>query len=869
MNWIQRLRFLVRKNETDVELDEELRFHLDRQIELNLANGMPPAEARYAAMQEFGIVEQIKEECRSSRGMDWLNGIAQDVRYALRNFRRNRSFALTVLAVTAIGIGSSTAVFSVVDRILFRSLPYADASRLVSMGISIPWMDYDFLTWSDYAEFKRTPTKLQSVTSWTGVVDCDLTGDRPLRLACARVEASFLPVLGIQPVLGRNFVAEEDRPNVPGVALITHAMWQNRFGGLPSTIGHKLTIDGTERQIIGILPPDFELPTLEKADLVIPQAMPPLPAGGGRPMQVYGRLQAGATPQQLRDAVMPLADRLFSFAPPAARKQLKFQVKPLQEMQSGNMYLAAWTLLGAVLAMLLIACANVANLLLARALARQRELAVRAALGASRGRLVRQTLTESMLLSLSGGAAGILLAYGLLRVFVYIAPAGLPHLTGARLDLRVLGFTVAASLLCGFIFGLAPSLHTPSASTISGTRATPRSSMITRHALVSAQLSFSLILLTCAGLLLQSLWNRQRLSLGMRTDHVVTAEMALTIRYSQPSARLAFFESLEQRLARLPGVETVALSDSLPPGGVPRSQPLYALEGSVRTQAEPSSGIVVWRHVSPGYFKALGIPILKGRPFTEEDRGPKQMVVILSQSLASLLFPGEDALGKQMRRFPKGPLYTVVGIASSVRNGGLIDANHPEYYMVRRHSDEDALAASAVIVRGQAKPELLESWIRSEVAALDPVIPPLIQTFDQHMGELAARPRFQALLLALFAAIGLILSASGLYGLISYLAAQREREIGVRLALGATPSQILRMILAHAFRWTSAGLVFGIAGAAAAAYGLRGLLFHIQPADPAAFASAAVSLALVALLAALLPSRRASRVDPMTTLRQD
>ncbi|WP_321478083.1 ABC transporter permease [uncultured Paludibaculum sp.] len=869
MNWIQRLRFLVRKNDTDLELDEELRFHLERQIELNRANGLPPAEARYAALREFGIVDQIKEECRSSRGLDWLNGVAQDLRYALRNFHRNRGFALTVLAVTAIGIGSSTAVFSVVDRILFRGLPYADAGRLVSMGITIPWMDYDFLTWADYGELKRTPTQLQSITSWAGVVDCDLTGDRPLRLSCARIESSFLPVLGIQPVLGRNFAAEEDRPNVPGVALITHAMWQSRFAGQSSVIGRRLTIDGTERQIIGILPPGFELPTLEKADLVIPQAMPPLPAGGGRPMRVYGRLKPGATTQQLRDSVMPLADRIFSFAPPAARKQLKFQVKSLQEMQSGDMHLAAWTLLGAVLAMLLIACANVANLLLARTLARQRELAVRAALGASRGRLIRQTLTESMLLSLAGGGTGILLAYGLLRVFVYIAPVGMPHLAGAQLDLRVLSFSVAASLLCGLIFGLAPALHTPSAATVSGARATPRSSMITRHALVSAQLSFSLILLTCATLLLQSLWNRQQLALGMSTDNVVTAEMALTIRYAQPSARLAFFETLEQRLARLPGVETVALSDSLPPGGVPRSQPLYALEGSVRTPAQPNSGIVIWRHVTPGYFRALGIPIVKGRAFNEEDRGAKQFAIVVSQSLASKLFPGEDALGKQMRRFPRGPLYTVVGIAASVRNGGLTDANHPEYYVVRRHSDEDALATSSVIVRGQAKPEMLESWIRSEVASLDPVIPPTIQTFDQHLGELAARPRFQAVLLLLFAVIGLILSAAGLYGLISYLAAQREREIGVRLALGATPAQILKMILVHALRWTTAGLTFGIAGAAVAAYALKGLLFHIQPADPVAFGSAALSLGLIAFVASVLPSRRASRVDPMATLRQD
>ncbi|MGC4052248.1 MAG: FtsX-like permease family protein [Paludibaculum sp.] len=335
---------------------------------------------------------------------------------------------------------------------------------------------------------------------------------------------------------------------------------------------------------------------------------------------------------------MPLADRIFSFAPPQARKQLKFQVKSLQEMQSGNMYLAAWTLLGSVLAMLLIACANVANLLLARALARQRELAVRAALGASRARLIRQTLTESLLLSLAGGVAGIGLAYGLLHAFIYIAPVGMPHLAGARLDLRVLGFSVVASLLCGFVFGLAPCFHTPSASAVSGARATPRSSMITRHALVSAQLSFSLILLTCAGLLLQSLWNRQRLALGMRTDNVVTASISLTIRYAQPAARLHFFETLEQRLARLPGVETVALSDSLPPGGVPRTQPLYAWKAPFAPRPSPtvessSGGMSPLALPGPRHPHREGQGIQRGRPGPETN-GRHRQPVAGSQALS-------------------------------------------------------------------------------------------------------------------------------------------------------------------------------------------------------------------------------------------
>lgn len=869
MTFLQRLRYLLRKNETDVELDEELRFHLEHQIEQNRAAGMAPAEARRAALLEFGIVDQIKEECRSSRGLDWLNATLQDVHYAWRSFRRGRGFALTVVAVTAVGIGSSTAVFSVVDRILFRALPYAQPDRLVAAGVALPWMDYDFLTYADYTELKRAPTQLQSMTSWAGIVNCDLTGDFPMRLSCARVESSFLPLLGIQPVLGRNFTADEDRPGVPGVALMTHSMWQSRFAGRSDVIGRRFNIDGESRRIIGILPADFELPTLEKADLVIPQAFPALPAGGGRPLHVYGRLKPGATPQQLHDAVMPLASRIFTFAPPAARKQLKFNVRTLQEMQSGDLRPAAWTLLGAVLAMLLIACANVANLLLARMLARQRELAIRAAMGAARWRLIRQTLTESLLLSLGGGFAGMLLAYGLLRVFIYIAPAGMPHLEGAHLDQRVLLFGFGLSLLCGLIFGIAPAFQIPPASAMTGSRSTQRSGLFTRHTLVSAQLSVSLVLLTCAALLLQSLWNRQRLALGVNADNVVTADLALTIRYARPSARRAFFETLETRLARLPGVETAAVSDTLPPGGTPHTQPLFALQSSDGQAVNPDSGVVVWRHVSPGYFRALGIPILRGRPFTEDDRAPKQLSIILSQALARKLFPAQEPLGRSVQRFPKGPLYTVVGIAGDVRNAGMTDANHPEYYVVRRHSDEDAPAASSVILRGPARPEQLAAWIRSEVASLDPVIPADIRTFAEHTGELSARPRFQAMLLLLFAGIGLVLSASGLYGLICYLAAQREREIGVRLALGATPAQILAMILWQAGRWTGSGLVIGTAGSLAAAIALKGLLFHVRPADPGALAASALLLGLIAVGAALMPARRASRVDPMNTLRQD
>jgi predicted permease len=880
MNWFRRLRVVTHKEQTSRELDDELRFHIERQTEENAAAGMSPQEARRAALREFGAVEWLKEECRSSRGVDWAEHLSQDVRYALRNFRRKPGFALAVIALTAVGIGAATSVFSVVDRVLFRGLPYADAGRLVSLGIRIQWLEFDFLFAHSYADLRRDPGPLEAVTSWSGVSDCDLGGDRPVRLACARVESTFLPVLGVEPAVGRNFTKEEDQPNAPPVALISYAFWKRTYGGDREAVGQRIALDGQERQIAGVLPADFELPTLDHADVLVPQALPAKAQTGSRPLQIYGRLRNGIGAAQARDMILARAQTLFTEIPPDVRTHVQFHVRSLRDLQTGDYRTASWTLFAAVLAMLLIACANAANLLLARSVARQRELAIRVALGAGRSRMVRQTLTETMLLSVTGGVAGCAMAYALLRLFVVIAPAGIPHLSAASLDLRVLLFGIAASLLCGLAFGMAPALYTPKTTSLTGTRTTGSVSLLARRLLVGAQLAVSLVLLTAAGLLLQSLWNQQSISLGMRTDRVVTAQLTLGSRYAAPAAREAFYGQLAARLGRLP-LESVALSDSLPPGGVPRSQPLFAprVEGKPAFE-DATPGIVVWRAVTPDYFRALGIPILRGRAFTEEDRRPGSRAIVISAAYARWLFGGEDPIGRRMCRSCRPEdegrhptiWYTIVGVSADARNAGLTDHNDPEYYLVRRHGAEayeDAPMNTAVIVRGGAATGVMEGWLRSEIAALDPALPPVIQTFEKHVGELAARPRFQAWLLALFAGTGLLVAAVGMYGLVSFLVAQREREFGIRLALGATPAGIVRMILADALGWTAGGLVAGLLGSALAAWSLRGLLFHVSAANPAAYAAAAALLALPAMLAAFLPSRRAARLDPASTLRQD
>lgn len=373
MNWLQRLRFVWRKKETDRELEAELRFHLEHQIEENIAAGMSAEEARYQALREFGGVEQIKEECRSSRGMDWLESLGQDIRYAWRGFRRNPGFALTIVGVTAVGIGATTAIFSVVDRVLFRSPPYSDADHLVAFGISAPILDFDFLTGSQYIDLRRNPEPLGPVTSWSGVTDCDLTQDQPARLTCARVESTFLPLLGIQPLLGRNMTAAEDSRGAPKVALLTYGLWKSRFGGRATAIGQKIPLDGQPALIIGVLPPQFELPTLDHADVLIPQALPPTMQPGSGALRIYSRLPAGKGLEETR-AGFSLLNRLFAEIPPQYRDEIRFRARPLTEAQTGDFRTTSWTLFAAALSMLLIAWANGAHLLLARTMVRRREL---------------------------------------------------------------------------------------------------------------------------------------------------------------------------------------------------------------------------------------------------------------------------------------------------------------------------------------------------------------------------------------------------------------------------------------------------------------------------------------------------------------
>jgi len=805
-----------------------------------------------------------------------IDTLAQEVRYAVRGFRRAPLFTLAAVVAVALGVGPNTAVFSMVDRILFRSLPYPQDDRLVSFGMVAPIAPQEFMLGYDYLDWREAQTPFESMGAWSVGRDCDLTIEDPVRLRCVKVDAALLPTLGLRPTLGRNIAPQEDQPKAPPVALISYALWRSRFAGDPRVIGKPLPLDGQAATIVGVLPAQFELPTLARADVLVPLGLD-LQEQRTRKTAILlwtvARLKPGVTAAQAGAALQPLFETALKLGvSPEFRKEIKLRIRPLRDRQIQDARLASWILLASVLVVLAIACANVANLLLARSTARQREFAVRAALGASRGRLATQALLETMLVGLAGGAMGCLLAVGLLRLFVAIAPEGIPRLAQATVDLRVLLFTLALSLASGVLFGSAPALQSPRTEMLTGWRTLGGRHHRFRQVLVMAQISLSLILLAGASLLLRSLWNLQNQPLGMRTEGVVTAAVNLGAKsYPSPAGRLAFFEQLEERLRRIPGVREIAICNWPPPMGNQFGLMLYAgIEVPGRPKlAAGTGGTVMTRSVTPRYFGALGIPTLRGRVFDEADRDPSRHAIVLSDILARRLFPGEDPVGRQIRLWGRGPWLTVIGVVGNVKNNGLVEREDPEFYQVRKHAAEAVERSATAIVRTAMDPRLTAKQVRTEFAELDPTLPVDIATLRQQVSMLAARPRFNAVLLGIFAALGLALAAIGLYGLIVFLVAERTQEIGVRMALGATPGGIVRLVLRQAGGWTAAGAGVGTAGALFATRLLESMLFGVSSKDPWTLAAALSVLFGAALAAAWIPARNAARVDPVEALRRE
>ena len=871
--WWTRLRFLVLRR-PHAEVDEELRFHLEQSIAANRAAGMTAEEARRQALIEFGGVERAREQCYEQQPGWWLGTVVQDARYALRGFRRNPAFTLTVIATLALGIGATTAVFSVVDRILFRSLPYAHDDRIVSLGLVQSLEKQEFTLGGFFYEWRDNQKPFEAIASQgTMLHACDLVEANPAQLNCIHTQAGFLPLLGISPVLGRNFLPEEDRPNGPRVALISYGLWQDHYNRDPGILNRQIDVDGSPARVIGVLPKGFELPTLQAPDVMLPLALDEgleRKALPGTPMRAFARLRPGVSIAQAKAEMEPLFLHTQAWIPQEIRRDFHLSIRSLRDRETQDVQLTAWILLASVLAVLLIACANVAGLMMARGDARERELAVRSALGASRGRLIRQTLTEAALLSLAGAAAGLMLAEGLLRVFLEIAPTGIPFLGRAGLDLRIALFTVLLSLVCGTIFGLLPALQTPRAVALAARATQHRKRAPLRRSLVVGQIAIGMVLLTGAALLLRSFENMERQNLGIEQQGVLTARIAVPgFRYDTAQKKMTFYLQVEAALRRLPGIRAVSFTDSVPPGGW-NSGFRYsdlAAEGKPHA-AQGTGGSVVTRRVTPDYFRALNIPIVRGRNFTEEDRSSSEHLVVISRLLAERLFPGEDPLGKSIQRGQDEPRETVVGVAEKVKNNGLTEQDEPEVYYLRRSAAEDwGAPAPIMIVDAILPPKAVAPWVRSQIAQIDPTVPVEIETLAQTVSKLADRPRFETVLLGFFAFCGLLMAVIGLYGVIAFMAAQRTQEIGVRMALGATRVDILRLIAGEGLRLIVLGGVLGLGAALAAAQLLKSLLYNVGTHDPLVYAAVALLLAVVALMATLIPARAAMRVEPVEALR--
>jgi predicted permease len=559
--------------------------------------------------------------------------------------------------------------------------------------------------------------------------------------------------------------------------------------------------------------------------------------------------------------------------PPAILQDVHLGIRSLRDRETENVQLASWVLLGAVFAVLLIACANVASVMMARRAAREHEVAVRSALGASRARLIRQTLAETSLLSVAGAAAGMALAAGLLQIFITLAPTGIPFLSKTHLDLRIAVFTMLVSLACGAAFGLIPALEKPRAMAVAVRNANYGKQAALRRSLVVGQIAVSMVLLCGAALLVRSFVNMQDQPLGIQTRGVVSATISLPrFRFDTGEKRMQFDLRAEEAIRQWPSVRAIAWTDSLPPGGWQDSRRFSDL--AVAGRPRPPTGVggtVVWRRITPDFFRALDIPILRGRNFTDSDRSSQQRTVMLSGLLAARLFPGSDPIGKTIQTPPGGPWYKVVGIAGDVKNNGLSEPDDPEIYVLLRNFPEDWVGGGTpmLIVDAVLPAKAVVPWVRSRIAQLDPTVPVKIETLNEYVSKLADRPRFETALLGFFAFAGLMLTVIGLYGVIAFMTTQRTKEIGVRMALGASRLDILRLILREALRLVALGGAAGLIAALALVRVLRSLLFHVGPHDPASFIAVTLLLAFVALAATLIPARAAMRVEPIAALRNE
>jgi putative ABC transport system permease protein len=882
--WV-RMRAILRRKLVEMELDDELRFHLERQVEKYVQGGLSREEARRRARAEFGGVELAKEECRDERGMKVFEALLQDVRFGVRMLRKNPGFAAVAVLTLALGIGGNTAIFSVVNGVLLNPLPYPNPEQLVTLHESKPNFATGSISYPNFVDWQKENRTFSSMAIQRGS-SFILTGlGEAEQVSGLFVSSEFFRQLGVVPVIGRDFAASEDRIGAAPLVMITEGFWKKKFGSAQDVLGKRLTLDGRGYTIIGVVPASFDLlGSLRSQEIYVPigQWTNPILTSRGAGLGIHGigRLKPGVTLEQARADMARVTGNLAEVYPDADRG-IGAALIPLRQWMLGRVQLVLLLLLGAVGFVLLIACLNVANLLLARSADREREFAVRKALGATQRQLIRQLVVEGILLALLGGGAGLLIAGWGLRAALSRMPAALPRAAEVGLDARVLLFSGVASLLTGVLFSLLPAVKMCRANVHNALKEGGRGGSGLRHraqgALVAAEMALAFVLLIGAGLMIRTLavlWNT---SPGFNPKNVLTFGLSLPASVSQtsPETIRAALREVHAKFRSVPGVRNVSFSW----GSVPLSgddEWLFWIEGQAKPASENEMNWALDYVVEPDYLNVMGIPLISGRFFTERDDEHTPPVAVVDDVLAHKFFPGQDPIGKRLHLNSTGQTAEIVGVVGHVKQWGL-DRDDKElrvqlYTPFMQLTDQpmsQSVSGLGVLVRTEETAQVFESIRRAARAISNRHVVFGPQTMDEIIDGSLAERQFTLILLGVFASIALVLASVGIYGVVSYVVSQRTQEIGIRMAMGAQERDVLRLVIWQGARMLFAGVIIGLLAALALTRVMSGMVYGISTTDPLTFLGVAAGLTLVALVASYVPARRAMRVDPMVALRYE
>ncbi len=871
------LRRFSRRRSVERELDDELQAHLDIETKLLMDRGLSREEAEMQARSSFGNRTRIAEDARQAWHWIWLDRFSQDLRYAARTLLRSPAFTVASILSLALGIGASTAVFSIADTVLLRPLPYPHPDQLVWVANRFPGAaGPEFLASPDYVAWRRDNHVFQQLaaTQAHGGETMLLNGSKPAEVHAVRVSSNFLKTFGVHPELGRDFIQNEELPNGPKAVLLSDRLWRNRFHADRNLIGHSLTLDGQPYTVAGVLPASFVYPMDVRVDVMTTLSVSPTASHHDRMMQiwaVYGRLKPGVTTAQARADLGPLFARSRQDIPLMFRNDTSRVIQPLQEHRVGDAQVLLKILIGAVICLLLIACANVSNLLLARWSARSSEFAVRAAIGAGRRRLARQLFTEAGLLTVLGCGLGAALVVVMLRGFVHYAADELPRLSEVTVDARVFGIAIAVSVLVTLVFAGLPIIRVGRMNIQSVLQESGRLGMsagfrFTKRILVIAEIALSLILLCGAALLLQSLWHLRNDHLGFNPEHVLTVSIPLKGTKLGTMNRDSLAAELVDFARRIPGTEDAAQTECTPLSGGPLMATFTRSDRPLPEAFHRGYDAHVCG-AGAGYARASGIRIIRGRFFTDEDLQHPNTVAVINETAARTYFPGEDPIGKRILRDPQGRWKTVIGIVSDAKNRGLDATPGPEA-LINGITWPDATQLQ-LIVGSIADQHTLERAITAKLHSLDSGAIAKFEPLDQTITEMTAGPRFNSILVASFGAIAFLMAIVGVYGVLSYAVSRRTQEIGIRMALGAEPGLMLGMILRDGIALVLAGVMAGLGAVIALTRYLQAMLYDVSPTDPVTFAAVAVLLIAAAVIAMWIPAQRAACVDPIVALRHN